>query len=242
MRYFLKFAYKGTNYHGWQSQPNDISVQSVLTEKISLLLRQPIELVGAGRTDAGVHARCMYAHFDLDNAITDTANIVRKLNSLLPPDIAVDDLFQVADDMHARFSAKFRTYRYYVSTKKSPFLNDLAVRFLFNLDVEKMNEAAAKLLDYKDFTSFSKVHTDVKTNDCDVTYAKWVRTDDMLIFTITANRFLRNMVRAVVGTLVEVGKGKMTVEQFCETIEKKNRCAAGMSVPACGLYLEEVGY
>ncbi len=242
MRYFLKFAYKGTNYHGWQSQPNDISVQSVLTEKISLLLRQPIELVGAGRTDAGVHARCMYAHFDLDNAITDTANIVRKLNSLLPPDIAVDDLFQVADNIHARFSAKFRTYRYYVSTKKSPFLNDLAVRFLFNLDVEKMNEAAAKLLDYKDFTSFSKVHTDVKTNDCDVTYAKWERTDDMLIFTITANRFLRNMVRAVVGTLVEVGKGKMTVEQFCETIEKKNRCAAGMSVPACGLYLEEVGY
>ena len=242
MRYFLKFAYKGTNYHGWQSQPNDISVQSVLTEKISLLLRQPIELVGAGRTDAGVHARCMYAHFDLDNAITDTANIVRKLNSLLPIDIAVDDLFQVADDMHARFSAKFRTYRYYVSTKKSPFLNDLAVRFLFNLDVEKMNEAAAKLLDYKDFTSFSKVHTDVKTNDSDVTYAKWERTDDMLIFTITANRFLRNMVRAVVGTLVEVGKGKMTVEQFCETIEKKNRCAAGMSVPACGLYLEEVGY
>lgn len=242
MRYFLKFAYKGTNYHGWQSQPNNVSVQSVLTEKLSLVLRQPIELVGAGRTDAGVHARCMYAHFDLNDVIQDTSVVVRKMNSLLPFDIAVDDLFLVADDMHARFSAKFRTYRYYVSTKKSPFLNDLTVRFLFDLDLEKMNEAAAKLLEYKDFTSFSKVHTDVKTNDCDVSYAKWERTEDMLIFTITANRFLRNMVRAVVGTLVEVGKGKMTVAQFCEAIEKKNRCAAGMSVPACGLYLEEVGY
>ncbi len=242
MRYFLKFAYKGTNYHGWQSQPNDVSVQSVLTEKLSLVLRRPVELVGAGRTDAGVHARCMYAHFDLNEEIQDTSGIVHKMNSLLPYDIAVDDLFQVADDMHARFSAKSRTYRYYVSTKKSPFLNDLAVRFLFNLDMEKMNEAAAKLLGYRDFTSFSKVHTDVKTNDCDVSYAKWERTEDMMVFTITANRFLRNMVRAVVGTLVEVGKGKMTVKQFCEAIEKKNRCAAGMSVPACGLYLEEIVY
>lgn len=242
MRYFLKFAYKGTHYHGWQIQPNDVSVQSVLSEKMSLVLRQPIELVGAGRTDAGVHARCMFAHFDVEEEVKDPALIVNKLNALLPSDIAIFDLYRVADDLHARFSAKFRTYRYYVTTRKSPFLSEFAARFTFPLDVEKMNEAASKLLDYADFTSFSKVHTDAKTNDCDVTFAEWKQEGDCLIFTITANRFLRNMVRAVVGTLVEVGKGKLTVEQFCQIIEKKDRCAAGMSVPAQGLFLEEVGY
>jgi tRNA pseudouridine38-40 synthase len=242
MRYFLKFAYKGTHYHGWQVQPNDVSVQSVMTEKMSMVLRCPIELVGAGRTDAGVHARCMYAHFDVENEILDPPLIVNKLNALLPPDIAVYDLYRVDDDLHARFSAKYRTYRYYVATRKSPFLHDFAARFTFPLDVEKMNEAASKLLEYSDFTSFSKLHTDVKTNDCDVSFAHWEKRDDCLVFTITANRFLRNMVRAVVGTLVEVGKGKLSVAQFCEVIEKKNRCAAGMSVPAQGLFLEDVGY
>lgn len=242
MRYFLKFAYKGTHYHGWQVQPNDVSVQSVMTEKISMVLRSPVELVGAGRTDAGVHARCMYAHFDIDKEIIDPPLIVNKLNALLPPDIAIYDLYRVDDDMHARFSAKYRTYRYYVSTRKSPFNHEFAARFTFPLDVEKMNEAAGKLLEYTDFTSFSKLHTDAKTNDCDVSFAQWEKHDDCLVFTITANRFLRNMVRAVVGTLVEVGKGKLTVEQFCEIIEKKDRCAAGMSVPAQGLFLEDVGY
>lgn len=242
MRYFLKFAYKGTHYHGWQVQPNDVSVQSVMTEKISMVLRSPVELVGAGRTDAGVHARCMYAHFDIDKEIIDPPLIVNKLNALLPPDIAIYDLYRVDDDLHARFSAKYRTYRYYVSTRKSPFNHEFAARFTFPLDVEKMNEAAGKLLEYTDFTSFSKLHTDAKTNDCDVSFAQWEKHDDCLVFTITANRFLRNMVRAVVGTLVEVGKGKLTVEHFCEIIEKKDRCAAGMSVPAQGLFLEDVGY
>lgn len=242
MRYFLKFAYKGTHYHGWQVQPNDVSVQSVMTEKISMVLRSPVELVGAGRTDAGVHARCMYAHFDIDKEIIDPPLIVNKLNALLPPDIAIYDLYRVDDDMHARFSAKYRTYRYYVSTRKSPFNHEFAARFTFPLNVEKMNEAAGKLLEYTDFTSFSKLHTDAKTNDCDVSFAQWEKHDDCLVFTITANRFLRNMVRAVVGTLVEVGKGKLTVGQFCEIIEKKDRCAAGMSVPAQGLFLEDVGY
>lgn len=242
MRYFLKFAYKGTHYHGWQVQPNDVSVQSVMTEKISMVLRSPVELVGAGRTDAGVHARCMYAHFDIDKEIIAPPLIVNKLNALLPPDIAIYDLYRVDDDMHARFSAKYRTYRYYVSTRKSPFNHEFAARFTFPLDVEKMNEAAGKLLEYTDFTSFSKLHTDAKTNDCDVSFAQWEKHDDSLVFTITANRFLRNMVRAVVGTLVEVGKGKLSVAQFCEVIEKKNRCAAGMSVPAQGLFLEDVGY
>ncbi len=242
MRYFLNFSYKGTNYHGWQEQPGDVTVQSVLTEKLSLVLRSQVSLVGAGRTDAGVHARCMFAHFDVENPIADTRNIVLRLNSLLPPDIAVADVFAVPDDMHARFSAKSRTYRYYITQHKSPFLTDIATRYTFHLDVDKMNEAAALLLRYTDFTSFSKVHTDVKTNDCTVYFAQWEWKDELLVFTIRANRFLRNMVRAVVGTLVEVGKGKMTLDEFRIVIERKNRCAAGMSVPAQGLFLEEIEY
>ncbi len=242
LRYFIKFSYKGTNYHGWQEQPNDVSVQSVLTEAISRVLRTPIELVGAGRTDAGVHAKCMFAHFDVENKVEDPGLVVNKLNSILPPDISVDSVYMVDADLHARFSAKSRTYKYYVANKKNPFLNEMSARFTFHLDMEAMNDAARKLLDYTDFTSFSKVHTDVKTNNCIIYCAYWEKTEEGMVFTIKANRFLRNMVRAIVGTLVEVGKGKLSVDQFCEIIEKKNRCAAGMSVPAQGLFLVDVEY
>lgn len=242
MRYCIKFAYKGTNYHGWQEQPNDVSVQSVLTEALCRILRCHVELTGAGRTDAGVHAKCMYAHFDLENIIEDLPLITNKLNSVLPNDIAVDKVFPVADDFHARFSAKSRTYNYFVTTKKVPFMTEFAARFTFPLNMDAMNEAARKLLDYTDFTSFSKVHTDVKTNNCTIYHAQWEPTEYGMVFTIKANRFLRNMVRAIVGTLIEVGKGKLTVDQFCDIIEKKDRCAAGMSVPAQGLFLVDVEY
>lgn len=242
MRYFIKFSYKGTNYHGWQEQPNDVSVQSELTRAMSVVLRCPIELVGAGRTDAGVHAKCMFAHFDMEEKIDDTGLIVSKLNNMLPKDIAVDSIYEVAPDCHARFSAKSRTYKYYITTKKSAFLSDYSAKYTFALDMKAMNEAASKLMNYTDFTSFSKVHTDVKTNNCTIYHAQWEPTEYGMVFTIKANRFLRNMVRAIVGTLIEVGKGKLTVDQFCDIIEKKDRCAAGMSVPAQGLFLVDVEY
>ena len=242
MRYFIKFSYKGTNYHGWQIQPNDISVQSVLMDAMSLVFRFQVELTGAGRTDAGVHAVNMIAHFDLPFEIEDSSKIVYRLNSLLPKDISIDSIFEVEESMHARFSAKSRTYKYYVSTKKSPFDDEFSARITFALDEEKMNEAAQTLFDYIDFTSFSKVHTDVKTNNCKIYHANWVRQGDYLVFTIKADRFLRNMVRAIVGTLIEVGKGAISVEEFRNIIESKNRCAAGMSVPAKGLFLVDVEY
>lgn len=242
MRYFIKFSYKGTNYHGWQIQPNDISVQSVLTDAMSLVFRFQVELTGAGRTDAGVHAANMIAHFDLPFEIEDSSKIVYRLNSLLPKDISIDSIFEVEESMHARFSAKSRTYKYYVSTKKSPFDDEFSARITFALDEEKMNMAAKTLFDYTDFTSFSKVHTDVKTNNCKIYHAHWDRQCDYLVFTIKADRFLRNMVRAIVGTLIEVGKGAISVEEFRNIIESKDRCAAGMSVPAKGLFLVDVEY
>lgn len=242
MRYFIKFSYKGTHYHGWQIQPNDISVQSVLTDAMSLVFRFPVELTGAGRTDAGVHALGMIAHFDTSEPITEPAKMVYKLNSLLPQDISVEDIFEVEETLHARFSAKSRTYKYYVSTKKSPFDDEFAARLTFPLDEYLMNQAAKVLFEYEDFTSFSKVHTDVKTNNCKIYHANWDRQGDYLVFTIKADRFLRNMVRAIVGTLIEVGKGAITIEEFRKIIESKNRCAAGMSVPAKGLFFVEAEY
>lgn len=242
MRYFIKFSYKGTHYHGWQIQPNDISVQSVLTDAMSLVFRFPVELTGAGRTDAGVHALGMIAHFDTSEPITEPAKMVYKLNSLLPQDISVEDIFEVEETLHARFSAKSRTYKYYVSTKKSPFDDEFAARLTFPLDEYLMNQAAKVLFEYEDFTSFSKVHTDVKTNNCKIYHAQWERVENHLIFTIKADRFLRNMVRAIVGTLIEVGKGAITIEEFRKIIESKNRCAAGMSVPAKGLFFVGAEY
>ncbi|WP_405370326.1 tRNA pseudouridine(38-40) synthase TruA [Phocaeicola sp.] len=241
-RYFIYLSYDGTNYHGWQIQPNGISVQEVLMKALSTFLRKPIEVVGAGRTDAGVHARLMVAHFDFD-AELDCATVVDKLNRLLPPDVAVHRVRRVKSDAHARFDATYRTYKYYITTCKDPFSRAFSWRIFQTLDFEKMNEAAQTLFDYIDFTSFSKLHTDVKTNNCKMMYARWEQIGEHnWVFTIQADRFLRNMVRAVVGTLVEVGKGKLTVEGFRKVIEEKNRCSAGTSVPGNALFLVDVGY
>jgi tRNA pseudouridine38-40 synthase len=241
-RYFIYLSYDGTNYHGWQIQPNGISVQEVLMKALSTFLRKPVEVVGAGRTDAGVHARLMVAHFDFD-AELDCATVVDKLNRLLPPDVAVHRVRRVKSDAHARFDATYRTYKYYITTCKDPFSRAFSWRIFQTLDFEKMNEAAQTLFDYIDFTSFSKLHTDVKTNNCKMMYARWEQIGEHnWVFTIQADRFLRNMVRAVVGTLVEVGKGKLTVEGFRKVIEEKNRCSAGTSVPGNALFLVDVGY
>jgi len=241
-RYFIYLSYDGTNYHGWQIQPNGISVQEVLMKALSTFLRKPIEIVGAGRTDAGVHARLMVAHFDFDTEL-DCATVVDKLNRLLPPDVAVHRVRRVKSDAHARFDAIYRTYKYYITTCKDPFSRAFSWRIFQTLDFEKMNEAAQTLFDYIDFTSFSKLHTDVKTNNCKMMYARWEQIGEhKWVFTIQADRFLRNMVRAVVGTLVEVGKGKLTVEGFRKVIEEKNRCSAGTSVPGNALFLVDVGY
>lgn len=241
-RYFIELSYDGTAYHGWQVQPNGVSVQEVLQRALSTLLRQDVEVVGAGRTDAGVHARMMVAHFDSPVEL-DRAQLVYKLNKLLPQDIAVSRVYQVPDDMHARFSATSRTYHYYIHTRKSPFLRHYSWQVSFPLDFNKMNEAASRLLEFEDFTSFSKVNTDTKTNLCKITEARWEQTEpDCWRFIISANRFLRNMVRAIVGTLIEVGRGRMTVEEFCQVIEQKNRCSAGESVPGHGLFLVDISY
>lgn len=242
-RYFIYLAYDGTNYCGWQIQPNGISVQGMLTQALITFLRdENLKIVGAGRTDAGVHARTMIAHFDSERQL-DGPTVTDKLNRLLPPDIAVYKVVPVIPEAHARFDATYRTYKYYITTRKNPFERAYAWRIFQKLDFEKMNEAAAILFDYIDFTSFSKLHTDVKTNNCKIMHARWEQVDeDMWVFTIQADRFLRNMVRAVVGTLVEVGRGKLTLDGFRQVIEKKDRCSAGSSVPGHALFLVDVGY
>lgn len=242
MRYFITFSYDGTAYHGWQIQPHSVTVQEELQKALSTLMRKPMEVVGAGRTDTGVHARKMIAHFDHDE-VMDCSQLVYKLNKILPRDIAVQHVEPVADDMHARFSAKSRTYHYYVHLDKNPFLRSYSWQVYGNPDFELMNRAARVLMEYKDFTSFSKVNTDTKTNDCTITEARWDRVgEDQWRFTVTANRFLRNMVRAIVGTLMEVGRGRMTIEQLRSVIEAKDRCRAGDSVPGNALFLVEVLY
>lgn len=242
MRYFITFSYDGTAYHGWQIQPHCLSVQEELQKAMSTLLRKPMEVIGAGRTDTGVHARKMVAHFDYDEEV-DCPQLVYKLNKLLPRDIAVQQVEPVAEDMHARFSAKSRTYHYYVHMGKNPFLRSYSWQVYGNIDFELMNQAASVLMEYKDFTSFSKVNTDTKTNDCTITEAHWDRVgEDQWCFTITANRFLRNMVRAIVGTLMEVGRGRMTIEQLRRVIDAKDRCCAGDSVPGNALFLVQVMY
>lgn len=242
MRYFITFSYDGTAYHGWQIQPHSLSVQEELQKAMSILLRKPMEVVGAGRTDTGVHARKMVAHFDYDEEV-DCPQLVYKLNKLLPRDIAVQQVEPVAEDMHARFSAKSRTYHYFVHMGKNPFLRSYSWQVYGNIDFELMNQAASVLMEYKDFTSFSKVNTDTKTNDCTITEAHWDRIgEDQWCFTITANRFLRNMVRAIVGTLMEVGRGRMTIEQLRRVIDAKDRCCAGDSVPGNALFLVQVKY
>ena len=242
MRYFITFSYDGTAYHGWQIQPHSLSVQEELQKAMSTLLRKPMEVIGAGRTDTGVHARKMVAHFDYDEEV-DCLQLVYKLNKLLPRDIAVQQVEPVAEDMHARFSAKSRTYHYFVHMGKNPFLRSYSWQVYGNIDFELMNQAASVLMEYKDFTSFSKVNTDTKTNDCTITEAHWDRVgEDQWWFPITANRFLRNMVRAIVGTLMEVGRGRMTIEQLRRVIDAKDRCCAGDSVPGNALFLVQVKY
>ena len=240
MRKFLKLSYSGTPYHGWQSQPNASSVQQTLEEALSTILRVPAPVTGAGRTDTGVHARVMFAHFDTEAEISDRRRFLTGLNRLCGPAISVSDIIDVAD-------ATSRTYKYFIVFEKSPFLEDCSWRSPGILDIEAMNEAAAILLQTKDFTSFAKLHSDAKTNICQVSEARWDKWHNNFevpgaVFTITADRFLRNMVRAIVGTLVDVGRGKLTLDGVRRIIEEKDRCSAGTSMPPQALFLWDITY
>ena len=240
MRFFIKFSFFGKHYHGWQIQPKAMTVQQVLQQALSTLLREPIAVVGAGRTDSGVHAQEMYAHFDTNNPLP--PDLVAKLNSFLPIDIAIDSIYVVTPEAHARFSAISRTYQYHISTQKDVFNYNYSMSFSLPLNVALMNEAAHILYYYTDFQCFSKTHTDVKTFLCKVYQAYWQQIGHELVFTITADRFLRNMVRAIVGTLIEVGKERLSLTDFEDIIIGKNRSKAGASVPACGLFLTRIEY
>lgn len=261
MRYFIYLSYDGTRYHGWQNQPNAISVQEEIERCLSTILRQKTAIVGAGRTDTGVHARLMVAHFEAEPPAADaqqpTANtkypasfgtgwagsIAFRLNRMLPPDISVFRIEQVSDDMHARFSAKSRTYHYYIHTRKSPFCRHYSLETHYDLDFDKMNEAGRHLLTVSDFASFCKAGSDNKTTICDVRTAKWVETaPGEWYFEITADRFLRNMVRAVVGTLVDVGRGRLTIDEFKKVVDSHRRTEARESMPAHALFLEDITY
>lgn len=241
MRYFIQLAYNGSPFFGWQIQPNLTTVQGVIENALHLLLREEISVTGCGRTDTGVHAKQFFAHFETEQNI-DSQNLTDKLNNFLPKEIAIEQIFSVANDMHARFSAISRTYKYYISTSKEPFNFHFSFRVYQKLDIEKMNQAADLLLHTEDFTSFSKLHTQVNNNICHVSEARWQNENGQLVFTITADRFLRNMVRAIVGTLLEVGKGKLTLPEFQQIINQKDRGKAGKSVPAHALFLENVRY
>ena len=242
MRYFITLSYNGKNYHGWQIQPNGSSVQETLEKALSTMLRCPISIVGAGRTDAGVHAKKMIAHFDTDVALN-TLELPRRLNCFLPTDIAIQKIEPVANHLHARFSATKRSYEYHLVTEKDVFCTETAYFHPGTLDFDAMNQAAAQLFNYIDFTSFSKLHTDVKTNNCTIFEARWEQlSPSHWVFHISADRFLRNMVRAIVGTLLQVGTGKISIDDFKRIIESKDRCQAGTSAPAHGLYLTDVKY
>ncbi|NQY06974.1 MAG: tRNA pseudouridine(38-40) synthase TruA [Flavobacteriaceae bacterium] len=240
MRYFIELSYKGTAYHGWQKQPDAISVQEVLEKALSVLLRETVAIVGAGRTDTGVHASQIFAHFDFTEL--NCTQLTRKLNSYLPSDIAIHGIQEMYDEAHARFDAISRSYEYVITKNKNPFTTELAFYFKPELDVEKMNEAAKVLFNYENFKCFSKSKTDVKTYHCIITEAEWKWKGNELIFFVSANRFLRNMVRAIVGTLLEVGLGKMEVAEMHEVIKSQNRGKAGASVPGHALYLTKVEY
>jgi tRNA pseudouridine38-40 synthase len=241
LRYFIKFSYNGTNYHGWQYQPNASSVQETLNKALSTVLNTTIDTMGAGRTDTGVHAKTMFAHFDFEGEFN-SESLVHKLNSFLPKDIAVFAIIPVHADAHARFDATKRTYEYHIHTFKDVFLQDLSWYCPHDLDTNVMNQAAAILLHHTDFQCFSKVHTDVNTFNCTLFEAHWKQENQRLVFTISADRFLRNMVRAIVGTLLNVGLHKIALADFTAIIESKNRSEAGFSVPAHGLYLTDISY
>lgn len=241
-RYFITLAYNGKNYVGWQVQPNGTGVQEVLQGALSTILRDKVEVVGAGRTDSGVHARKMIAHFDWEEADFSSDNLLRKLNNFLPKDISISSIREVRPDAHARFSAISRTYRYYVTTVKDPFRHEFTYRVRYHLNIQMMNALCSVIQQYRDFTSFSKLHTDVKTNNCKIEYAGWDRVGEEYVFTIKADRFLRNMVRAIVGTLLEAGRGRLDERGLRRVIEAKNRSVAGDSVPGNALFLEDVSY
>lgn len=240
-RYFIQLAFNGKNYNGWQVQKNAPSVQEILNQGLVVILNQPINVAGCGRTDTGVHARQFFAHFDSDRII-ETDLLIERLNGFLPKDLVIHKILSVSPSAHARFDAISRTYRYYISRKKDPFLGDFSYRFHGELDIDLMNKGSSLLLNVNDFTSFSKVKTQVKTNNCIVMEAYWEGERDMIVFTITADRFLRNMVRSVVGTLLNLGRHKITLDEFDKIIKSRNRTNAGDSVPAHGLFLESVKY
>ncbi|UZO79244.1 tRNA pseudouridine(38-40) synthase TruA [Aquimarina sp. ERC-38] len=241
MRYFIDISFKGSSYHGWQKQPNANTVQETIEEKLSILFHRKVDIIGAGRTDSGVHARQLIAHLDLDES-EDLTNILYRLNSFLPQNISINSIVPVIYEAHARFSALSRSYIYKVHTQKNPFFNDFSYLVTHPLDIAMMNKAAGMLLDYKNFKCFSKGKTDVKTYFCDIKEAGWRMEGNQLQFYIKADRFLRNMVRAIVGTLLEIGSGKLPITELPVIIESQNRSKAGFSVPAHGLYLQEVTY
>lgn len=244
-RYFIELIFNGTGYHGWQIQKNAITVQAVVDEALSMILRQEIKTLGCGRTDTGVHAKQLYAHFDCPKTDVEkqSKTIIKSLNAVLPDDIAVKRIIPVSNDSHARFTALSRSYEYYIHFEKNPFLQDLSWQLKDKPDLNKMNEAAKIMMEYRDFSCFSKSHTQVMTNNCEIYHAEWSWiNDERLVFNISANRFLRNMVRAIVGTLIEIGNGRNTIESIRSTIGSKDRSEAGTSVPACGLYLSQVVY
>jgi tRNA pseudouridine38-40 synthase len=240
-RFFIEIKYDGTNYHGWQIQNNASSVQEEINKAFSTILQEKIEVVGAGRTDAGVHAHQLFAHFDIEKEFENEKTLF-KINKFLPEDISCTAITKVVDEAHARFAATARTYEYWISSNKNPFLQNRAHYLPYSLNLDLMNKAAQDLLNYTDFSCFSRSKTDTFTNDCDITFAHWEQKNDCLVFTITANRFLRNMVRAIVGTMLEIGQHKIEISDLKNIIESKNRANAGTSAPAHGLYLTEVKY
>lgn len=243
-RFFIHLSYDGANYHGWQIQPNGTSVEETIEKALSTILRQPIDITGAGRTDSGVNASCMVAHFDVSEGIIgDCSQLAFRLNRILPRDIAIQSIYEVDSDMHARFSAKSRTYHYYIHTVKNPFLRRYSWEVHYQLDFTRMNEASKYLLGEKDFKCFCKAGADVKTTVCNITDAHFERKDNsQYVFCITANRFLRNMVRAIVGTLIDVGRGRMTIDSFKHIVDTGSRSDAGESVPGHALFLSDIKY
>jgi tRNA pseudouridine38-40 synthase len=242
MRYFIELSYKGTDFKGWQRQPNAISVEETLEKALSTLLRQPVQIVGSSRTDSGVHAVQQFAHFDLDVEIPNIDRLVHCANGILPRTIVVIAIFKVKDEVHSRFAATHRAYEYRIATRKSPFLTDLVYFFNPKLDVNLMNAAAQILFQYIDYECFCKLHTDVKTFNCKITEAQWTQQGDLLVFRIKSDRFLRGMVRAIVGTMIDVGTGKISIADFENIIVSKKRANASAQAPAEGLFLVEVGY
>jgi len=242
-RYFIYISYKGTYYHGWQIQPNALTVQKILNDALSVILNENISTTGAGRTDTGVHALVFCAHFDcLSDYLSSSKNLVYRLNGYLPDDISVSSIRKVCPGANARFSASSRTYKYYIARKKDPFFNKSSWFIHSKIDITAMNNASRLLISHTDFTSFSKLHSDTKTNICKIHSAFWEEADARLVFTIKADRFLRNMVRAIVGTLIEIGSGKIDLKEFEEIIHAKDRCRAGRSAPAKGLFLIDIEY